>query len=321
MSDHWAQPAVASDLASIGVPDVFAFLRFFVLGGGEVLEFAGPGPLVTDDHTRLDFSVPRSFDAFFGFANANTDSWLVDLMKPEHHPGRRARILTKVARMMRFQHSVVPHLVHVEEAGFDRETVRARLADLANHGGGAEQPAGNSPRQPSSDKSALGRRHAVTERGSDGRNRRRAARHLGRGRRERPGADRRLASPRRSRARPDAPRSPPSRRVRPALGRGTTTTAKRAPADAATVAISLIARAEPRELRRWRVVVRRDGAQQRCRVGRREAVGEKRADPETVGTNPAAAGAASGRGTRREESHAAPGPSNCRSGASGRSGR
>ena len=154
MSDHWAQPAVASDLASIGVPDVFAFLRFFVLGGGEVLEFAGPGPLVTDDHTRLDFSVPRSFDAFFGFANANTDSWLVDLMKPEHHQVGARAFLTKVARMMRFQHSVVPHLVHVEEAGFDRETVRARLADLANHGGGAEQPAGNSPRQPSSDKSA-----------------------------------------------------------------------------------------------------------------------------------------------------------------------
>jgi hypothetical protein len=121
-----AEPAVRADLESIGMPDPFAFLGYFVLGGDGVARFAGEGPLVTDDHTRLDFSVPRSIDAFYGFANANTGSWLVDLMAPNAHEDLALRIFfQKIARMGRYKEPVLPHLTNVERSGIPLEEVRA----------------------------------------------------------------------------------------------------------------------------------------------------------------------------------------------------
>src|SRR5439155_19121127 len=69
-------PAVTADLDPVGVHDPFAFLSHFMMAGDEVREFAGPGPIVTDDRTRLDFTVPRSIDSSFGFTNPNTGDWL-----------------------------------------------------------------------------------------------------------------------------------------------------------------------------------------------------------------------------------------------------
>jgi spermidine synthase len=150
---HLDVPAVRADLASTGVPDVFAFLLLFVLAGDEVSQFAGPGPLVTDDHTRLDFSVPRSLDAFYGFANANTDAWMVDLMGPgAGKDGGAAIFLRKIALMRRHERPVLPHIVHPEATGLDVDGLRARLA-LAESGDAhppsTGQPTGSSPRQPS----------------------------------------------------------------------------------------------------------------------------------------------------------------------------
>ena len=145
---HLAEPAVAADLDSIGVADVFAVLSHFVMAGHEVEEFAGPGPLVTDDHTRLDFTVPRSLDAFFGFANANTNSWLVELMDPGRHDVAASVFLTKVKQMATHERAVLPHLAHADAAGLDTEALRARLAAAARQRP-AGQPPGTSPRQPS----------------------------------------------------------------------------------------------------------------------------------------------------------------------------
>src|SRR5439155_40721 len=82
LARRFAEPRVRGDLAEIGVPDPFAFLAHFVLAGGEVAAFAGAGPVASDDSTRLDFTVPRSLDSFFGLANASSGGWLVDLMEP-----------------------------------------------------------------------------------------------------------------------------------------------------------------------------------------------------------------------------------------------
>jgi hypothetical protein len=82
ITEKFKIPEVRADLESIGVHDPFEFLAHFVLADDEVGEFAGPGPLVTDDHTRLDFTVPRSLDSSYGFANANTNSWLGALIDP-----------------------------------------------------------------------------------------------------------------------------------------------------------------------------------------------------------------------------------------------
>ena len=93
LARRFAEPRVRGDLAEIGVPDPFAFLAHFVLAGGEVAAFAGGGPVASDDSTRLDFTVPRSLDSFFGFANASSGGWLVDLMEPgaRRRPGRGRR--------------------------------------------------------------------------------------------------------------------------------------------------------------------------------------------------------------------------------------
>ena len=123
------EPAVRADLESIGIRDPFAFLGYFVLADDGVARFAGEGPLVTDDHTRLDFSVPRSIDAFYGFANANTGSWLVDLMAPNAHEDLALRIFfQKIARMGTYKEPVLPHLTNVEASGIPLDEVRARLA-------------------------------------------------------------------------------------------------------------------------------------------------------------------------------------------------
>lgn len=124
-----ADPAVRNDLASIGIHDVFDFLAHFVMADDEVREFAGSGPIVTDDHTILDFTVPRSLDSSFGLANANTDSWLSDLMAKSGGGNVALGVFfRKVAEMAAFKRSVVPHLRHPEASGLTIAEIRERMA-------------------------------------------------------------------------------------------------------------------------------------------------------------------------------------------------
>jgi hypothetical protein len=126
---RYQEPGVRADLESIGVPDPFAFLGHFVFGGDGVARFAGTGPLVTDDRTRLDFSVPRSLDSFYGFANANTGTWMVQLMDPGAREDTALRIFfRKIAQMGAYKEPVLPRLTHVEQSGIPLDEVRARLA-------------------------------------------------------------------------------------------------------------------------------------------------------------------------------------------------
>ena len=114
---HFASPPVAADLDSIGIADPAAFLQYFVLAGPEVLEFAGAGPIVTDDRTRLDFSVPRSVDSFFGISNANTDHWLVQRMDPNaKHDVALGIFFRKASRMRSFKRPVLGHVLHADDS-------------------------------------------------------------------------------------------------------------------------------------------------------------------------------------------------------------
>lgn len=124
-----AIPAVRADLASIGVHDPFEFLANFVLAEDEVAEFTGPGPIVTDDHTRLDFTVPRSLDSFFGFANANTNSWLSDLIDPASKKDKGLhRFFARILKMASYKRPVLPYLVHPEASGLSPDELRDRIA-------------------------------------------------------------------------------------------------------------------------------------------------------------------------------------------------
>lgn len=122
------QPAVRDDLESIRVYDPFAFLSHFIMAGEEVREFAGEGPLVTDDHSRLDFTVPKSIESSFGFTNPNTGDWLTELMDPTLKDKLTlSTLFRKVLHMTAFRRPVLPHLVNIEASGLGIDEVSARL--------------------------------------------------------------------------------------------------------------------------------------------------------------------------------------------------
>lgn len=137
---QYADRVVREDLTAAGAADPYAFLQRWVMGDDQARAFAGTGPLVTDDHTILDFSVPKSLDAFFGFTNANTNSWLTQLMVPQAHGDVGAQVFFgKIAAMAKYKRSVVPYLQGTEASGLDAATIGARIEAASS------RPPGNAP--------------------------------------------------------------------------------------------------------------------------------------------------------------------------------
>jgi len=126
---HFADPEVRADLASIGIRDPFHFLDHYVMSGAELDAYAGEGPLVVDDHTRIDFTVPRSANAFYGVANFNTSYWLVEFMKGEVGDEVGGFFLRVVAERARRKTPVLPYVRNYEAAGYDRDELAARLRE------------------------------------------------------------------------------------------------------------------------------------------------------------------------------------------------
>ena len=124
----FSDPKVRADLASIHIDDPLEFLAYFVMAGDEVTAFAGNVPLITDDRTRLDFTLPRSVESSFGISNSITDDWLVNLMN------RKESLVAKSVRMCAYKHSVLPYLANPGALGLDPAELRAgldsRLASL-----------------------------------------------------------------------------------------------------------------------------------------------------------------------------------------------
>jgi hypothetical protein len=87
----------------------------------EIDAFVGEGPLVTDDRTYLDFTVPRSVESFYGISNNITELFLLDQIDPE------ADIFMRGYRYCRYKQPVFPHLVNAEAAGMSAESVRGEL--------------------------------------------------------------------------------------------------------------------------------------------------------------------------------------------------
>jgi len=58
--ERLADPDVGADLSSIGVRSALDWIGLFVAGGDGLREYAGPGPLHTDDGLELEFSAPRN---------------------------------------------------------------------------------------------------------------------------------------------------------------------------------------------------------------------------------------------------------------------
>lgn len=81
-----------------------------------------------DDHTILDFTVPRAKDSSFGIANYNTNNWLVDYLEPNSK--RDVAFATfgrKVRELASYKRPVLPHVQSIEEAGYSRSQVEKRI--------------------------------------------------------------------------------------------------------------------------------------------------------------------------------------------------
>jgi len=85
-----AVPAVRQSLAEVHLDDQYDLLSLHLLSEESLRRFVGDVPLVTDDRTRVDFSVPRSIYSGFGFKHffsAHSNLYTVDGM--EHDPRER----------------------------------------------------------------------------------------------------------------------------------------------------------------------------------------------------------------------------------------
>jgi spermidine synthase len=77
---QFANPEVAGDLATIPLENPYQVLNLFVMADEQVHAWTEGAPILTDDHTRVDFSVPRSESSFFGVSNHITGYYLVRQM-------------------------------------------------------------------------------------------------------------------------------------------------------------------------------------------------------------------------------------------------
>jgi len=141
LKEKFADGKIREDLASIGLADPYELLTMFVFGNEGAEEFAGTGPLVVDDQTILDFSVPRSQDSYFGMANLNNNFWL--LAEEGRLSGAQfAAFLRKVALMGSHRRPVGPEVVHLGDMTpdeLDEEVDRANERRMESAKVGAEQ--------------------------------------------------------------------------------------------------------------------------------------------------------------------------------------
>ena len=121
LNKWFAEPKVRADLATIPITDPYQFLNHFVMADDEVRNWSAGVPIITDDRTTLDFTVPRSVDSYFGISNSITDHYLTDLINTDATPVQRA------ARYCEFKQPVLPHLVNAADSGLSTDELARRL--------------------------------------------------------------------------------------------------------------------------------------------------------------------------------------------------
>jgi predicted membrane-bound spermidine synthase len=153
LARRFAEAPIRSDLASIGIDDPLELLSYYVMGPAEARAFAGDASVITDDRTRLDYSLPRSVESYFGISNSITNDWLVDLME------RRESLVAKSARLCAHKRTVLPHLANPGALGLGPEELEgeldARLLALPHGCTGAALSTG---RQPHGERESAGAR-------------------------------------------------------------------------------------------------------------------------------------------------------------------
>jgi hypothetical protein len=112
---------VRADLATIPLSNPYEVLNLFVMADDEVRAWTRDVPVITDDHTRVDFRVPRSRAAFFGVSNHITNHYLVRQMNFEVDFAGLAKAYCEPKQ------PVWPHLVEAQASGLTAAETRARV--------------------------------------------------------------------------------------------------------------------------------------------------------------------------------------------------
>ncbi len=147
LQERWQHEAIRADLESLGANAPFEFLTYFMFDQEGAQRFAGSGPLVVDDKTILDFSVPRSRDSFFGMSNLNS-AYFYFTVNDKLDPKVFGSFLGKVAQMIEHQEEVSPSVTgrgDLTEAALVREVEAARKRVDQRARGGKPSLSSSSP--------------------------------------------------------------------------------------------------------------------------------------------------------------------------------
>jgi spermidine synthase len=119
---HMQEPRVARDLELSQVRDVDHLLSFFVFDEAGFGDFVRDVPPTTDDHTMLDFSMPRYLGSGYGFGQ-----WNSFVRRGGVYPllvsAERSRFYAQQRR------SVLPYLINLGDE--QRDAIAARIAERA----------------------------------------------------------------------------------------------------------------------------------------------------------------------------------------------
>jgi hypothetical protein len=115
---HYLWPRVHEDMKKLQFQSPYEILATFLLGEEELRRYVADAPVIVDDHTRLDFTVPMSVDANFGLSNAFSGHW-VEVGLPGGQSSTVSYYLEKARLRMSTQDDLRPYVTHF--AGGERE--------------------------------------------------------------------------------------------------------------------------------------------------------------------------------------------------------
>ena len=120
---------VLADLEEIRLDDAATFLSLFLMSEEGVRKYTGPGPLVSDDHSRVDFTIPMSIYSRYGLINADqVNPAAFTEARGKHSPTERGGRLSMLLAGWR-RESIAPFVqgrpAVEKEPGFDQRLERS----------------------------------------------------------------------------------------------------------------------------------------------------------------------------------------------------
>jgi hypothetical protein len=125
--DRFHREGVFKDLAEVRMGDPYDFLSQFLMGEARTVAYVGDASPVTDDHTVVDFSVPRSVMSDYAVTGFFAG---LDIRVEDRHQGQSSTQAgyAKIRRMSRERESIEGLLEGIERTGRPAAEVREALS-------------------------------------------------------------------------------------------------------------------------------------------------------------------------------------------------